>query len=110
VSNICDKLLNHDFILLTGAALVYFLKPTTKRLALYYAIINVASIIFLAGFFVRCSTHDIAGITVSYHNRYVCARVCVCACVCVCVQMWGLEKQPTPAVISMVITGAHRTR
>ena len=65
-----DEFLYHvSFVPLTGAFLVFFFKPTTKRLALYYAIINVTSIIFLAGFFLRCSTHDIAGITVSYHNR-----------------------------------------
>ena len=45
----------------------------------------MVSIIFLAGFFLRCSTHDIAGITVSYHNRYfvcLCVRACMCVCGC----------------------------
>ena len=61
-----------SFFSLIGAFLVFFLKPATKRLAFYYAVINVVSVIFLAGFFLRCSTHDIAGVTVSYQNRCVC--------------------------------------
>ena len=52
-----------------GALLVFFLKPTTKRLALYYAIIIIISSGFTFAFFLRCPTHDIAGITVPYPNR-----------------------------------------
>ena len=72
---------------------MFFLKPATKRLAFYYAVINVVSVIFLAGFFLRCSTHDIAGVTVSYQNRcmcvyWVCASMSIvlnCALFHVCV-------------------------
>jgi len=52
-----------------GAFLAFFLKPTTKRLALYYALINITSSLFTFVFFLRCSTHDIAGITVPYPNK-----------------------------------------
>lgn len=52
-----------------GALLVFFLKPTTKRLALYYVVINVTSSVFTFIFFLRCPTYDIAGITVPYPNK-----------------------------------------
>ena len=48
---------------------MYFLKPATRRLTLYYTLINLASSIFLLGFFLRCSTYDVAGVTVPYPNR-----------------------------------------
>lgn len=51
------------------ALLVYFKRPTTKRLSLYHFTLNEVATVFLAGFLLRCPTHDIAGITVSYPNR-----------------------------------------
>lgn len=62
--------------LIIGALLVYFKKPSTKRLSLYYFIINVIAAGFLAAFFLRCPTYDIAGITVSYPNRYTIKSFC----------------------------------
>jgi len=52
-----------------GALLVFFLRPTAKRLALYYTIITITSTIFTFIFFLRCPTYDIAGITVPYPNK-----------------------------------------
>lgn len=57
----------HTFV---GAVLVYCVKPTPKRLSLCFAILNVIATVFLVTFLLRCPTHEIAGITVSYPNRY----------------------------------------
>ncbi|XP_065898047.1 solute carrier organic anion transporter family member 4C1-like isoform X2 [Dysidea avara] len=52
--------------IILGALLVFFLKPPTRRLTLYYTVINLVSAVFLFGFFLRCSTYDVAGVTVPY--------------------------------------------
>ena len=57
------------YLCISGALLVFFLKPPTRRLTLYYTVINLVSSVFLLGFFLRCPTYDVAGITVPYPNR-----------------------------------------
>ena len=65
ISVLCIK------IFFLGALLIFFLKPTAKRLSLYFFILNVIGSIFFAGFLLRCPSHDIAGVSVSYPNRYI---------------------------------------
>jgi len=63
---LCDT----DFVNLTlGALLVFLRKPMTKTLILYFAVLNFIGAFIMAAFFVKCSSHHIAGITVSYPNR-----------------------------------------
>ncbi|XP_065898058.1 solute carrier organic anion transporter family member 4C1-like isoform X2 [Dysidea avara] len=54
--------------IMLGALLVFLRKPMTKTLTLYFAVLNLIAAFFLAAFFLRCSTHDIAGVTVPYPN------------------------------------------
>ena len=48
---------------------MFFLKPETRRLILYYTFITMLAVLFLGAFFLSCPTHDIAGVTDFYPNR-----------------------------------------